>query len=215
MKRVKLNMIFALICLLPTFALAGEGKKYNYIPSDAVYRMMEFTKIQFIDVRGHSSYKAEHIKGALDLSLMSLRRGQYPEVPTSTTIITYCGCPHAMAEEAAEIIVRRGFSEVAVLDDGFYAWKDKGYPISSGPAAKSLQKYNYEGRIMIPELYGTRIQLHEDSTGQHEQGWIDKEGRFELHMPFYGASKDKIVRVYAGSHEWEYPLGDNRNMKLK
>ncbi len=47
-------------------------------------------KAIFIDVRGDESYKAAHIKGALNVPLHKLEAGDFKDVPKDKRVIAYC-----------------------------------------------------------------------------------------------------------------------------
>jgi Rhodanese-like domain len=47
-------------------------------------------KAVIIDVRGSDSYKASHIKGALDVPMKKLEAGDFKDLPKDKRIIAYC-----------------------------------------------------------------------------------------------------------------------------
>jgi hypothetical protein len=47
-------------------------------------------KAVIIDVRGSDSYKASHIKGALDIPMKKLEAGDFTDLPKDKRIIAYC-----------------------------------------------------------------------------------------------------------------------------
>jgi len=49
------------------------------------------------------------------------------------TIVAYCGCPHAASGALADRLIKHGYEDVKVLDEGYYVWHDKGYPVAPGP----------------------------------------------------------------------------------
>lgn len=207
------TLIFAGIGLpWPTSVQAGD---FNYVPSDAVYRMTKVLPIHFLDVRGTSAYSEEHIKGALDAPLMMLRRGKIPDLDKKATVVTYCGCPHAMAEDAAGILVAAGFSNVIVLDDGFYAWKDRGYPIEKAKVPKKFRKMKFEGKVGDLSLAGKKIEVVEPVSDQREIATIGTDGHFALHMPFYGEIKNQQVTFSVGPRTWQRPLQANNKLILQ
>lgn len=58
-------------------------------PSEAKEALEKGTAV-IIDVRGPDSYKAAHIKGALEHSLSRLEQGDFKDLPKDKRIIAYC-----------------------------------------------------------------------------------------------------------------------------
>ena len=82
-----------------------------------------------LDARAHGDYLYGHISGAISLPFYLLR-DYIDELPQDTWIINYCGCPHAVSGRAYDALKEAGFEKTAVLDEGYYVWRDRGYPIS-------------------------------------------------------------------------------------
>ena len=53
-------------------------------------------------------------------------------LPMDVWIVNYCGCPHAVSGQAFDSLAAAGFTQIAVLDEGYYEWVDRGYPIAQG-----------------------------------------------------------------------------------
>lgn len=192
---------------------APELAQVQYIPSEMVRLMQAQYAVTFVDVRGHTSFIEEHIEGALDTPLVDLRAGKLPKVPKDQLIVTYCGCPHAMAEEGASLLIRAGFQSVAVLDDGFYAWKDLGYPVAISSAVKTFAKLEFNGTV--PASYaGQSIEIADSASGQMEKGTVGKDGSFALHMPYYGESKGVQFKIKVGARAWSVPYEAGKPLKL-
>lgn len=156
---------------------------------------------KFLDVRGDHAFGAERIAGATSVSLLDMRQGILPDWPRDQLIVAYCGCPHAMSVEAASILIRRGFTNVFVMDEGYYYWKEKGYPIeASNDPENALRRMTIRGTA--PGLAaGTPVYAAHDKTGQLEAAAIKADGSFELHLPFYGVADREPIRVYAEGRE--------------
>ncbi|MFZ8825301.1 MAG: rhodanese-like domain-containing protein, partial [Candidatus Caldipriscus sp.] len=74
-------------------------------------------------------YRIEHIKGAISAPVNII--DTYFEkgiIPTNKPIVFYCACPHHLSEIAASKAKEYGIKNVFVLNEGFFAWRDKGYP---------------------------------------------------------------------------------------
>ncbi len=82
-----------------------------------------------IDARPTADFLTSHITGAQNLPFYQI--GDYiDQLPQDRWIVTYCGCPHAVSGQAADALLAAGFTNVAVLDEGFYEWEDAGYPVT-------------------------------------------------------------------------------------
>jgi cytochrome c oxidase cbb3-type subunit 3/ubiquinol-cytochrome c reductase cytochrome c subunit len=110
-----------------------ELREGRFVPASQVNTAMEMgARFTLIDARPAADYLDEHIYGAISLPFYDI--DQYAEdLPQDAFTVTYCGCPHAVSGQAADALIARGFSRVAVLDEGFYEWRDTfAYPTTTG-----------------------------------------------------------------------------------
>lgn len=177
-----------------------------YIGADMVKPLYDRGEVVMIDVRGDTAYRAEHIRGALNFSLVMLREGKMPPLPKTMPLVTYCGCPHSMAEEGARYLRAAGFEQVYVLDEGFEYWKQQGYPVNIDHSkAGALRKMTLTG--FVPGLpAGTRVYAHHADSDQWEAGLLAADGSFELHLPFYGVDEAAAIVVMAGDRRATVPF---------
>ncbi|NPB03033.1 MAG: rhodanese-like domain-containing protein [Thermotogae bacterium] len=175
---------------------------FVFIKSDeAVKRLDEFT---VVDVRSSYEYRIEHIKGAISAPLRFLdehfKRGI---IPTDKPLLFYCGCPHHLSTLAARKAEGMGFKEVFVLDDGFFAWRDKGYPTEGEKKGKRPNFFHVKGKVIlegVPFKYG-RIFFVDKKNGQVEMEMTDSKGYYEGRLPFYDIKPGDTVLVYVGTFE--------------
>lgn len=187
----------------------------DYIPSQMLRLLEGNSRVAYYDVRGTTSFAEEHIKGAFDISLKALREGKIPPMPDVDIVVTYCGCPHAMAEEAAEILLANGYKRVAVLDDGFYGWKDNGFPIEIASGQKQWQRIEMRGNVGLQALLGQKIEVEDSVTGQMEVARIEDDGSFVLHMPYYGDfSRVEKLTFRAAAHREVVATNPKHEYKL-
>jgi cytochrome c oxidase cbb3-type subunit 3 len=111
----------------PTFALR-EGR---FVGVDAVHGAIEAgQRVVLLDARATSDFLLSHITGAVGIPFYSIET--YLDVlPSDTWIIAYCGCPHAISGQAVDALREAGFERTAVLDEGFYVWESRGYPVTT------------------------------------------------------------------------------------
>jgi cytochrome c oxidase cbb3-type subunit 3 len=104
----------------------------RYTPADVVKAELDRgAAMAILDARAPSDYAAGHISGATDVPFYeaSLYRDALPK---DRWIVCYCGCPHAESGALADDLLAHGFTTVTVLDEGFFVWRDRGYPVNTG-----------------------------------------------------------------------------------
>ena len=105
------------------------------IPAPEAKKRLEAGAL-FLDARPKMNYDVEHIPGALNLPEESFDQtwpALEPRVRDSLDVVVYCagfGCE--ASHEVARKLKKLGVPAV-VLDEGWPAWQDAGYPIKSGP----------------------------------------------------------------------------------
>ena len=121
----------------PTAAAAAAGKNPFVTADDDFQRIsLEDAKKDYdagtatiIDARDADAYKAEHIKGAINIPYGDFKK-KYKSVPKNKKIIAYCSCP---TEATSGLIVEK-FNEKKIknayaLAGGIKVWKAAGYPM--------------------------------------------------------------------------------------
>jgi cytochrome c oxidase cbb3-type subunit 3/ubiquinol-cytochrome c reductase cytochrome c subunit len=104
-----------------------EGR---YVPVDEVKAALDAGReLVLLDARPVADYVLSHISGAVGIPFYEI--GNYLEkLPKDVWIIAYCGCPHAVSGQAVDALRAAGFAKTAVLDEGFYVWEARGYPVT-------------------------------------------------------------------------------------
>jgi rhodanese-related sulfurtransferase len=90
-----------------------------------VKQLWEQNQVKLIDVREIGEYSAEHIEGA---DLMSLSRFNPEEISPDNQPIILCCQTGSRSNQAAEKLLKAGFTEVNHLQGGLNQWKQLGYP---------------------------------------------------------------------------------------
>lgn len=110
----------------PDFTLRED----RFVPADDVHAAIESgLRVLLIDARPVADFQLSHITGAIGISFYDIPT--YAEqLPRDVWIVTYCGCPHAVSGQAADALIELGFERVAVLDEGFYVWEEREYPVT-------------------------------------------------------------------------------------
>ncbi len=112
----------------PGFVLTDD----RFIGVDAVAAALDQgAKLIVLDARAHGDFVEGHIAGAVSVPFFDLDQ-VIAELPKDVWIINYCGCPHAISGQAFDALRAAGFTKTAVLDEGYYIWVERGYPIATG-----------------------------------------------------------------------------------
>ncbi|RJP93828.1 MAG: hypothetical protein C4518_05270 [Desulfobacteraceae bacterium] len=106
----------------------------RYAAADAVYAAYKAGQsLIIVDARPQSDYLRGHIKGAISIPFYDIGSA-VGLLPKDIWIITYCVCPHALSGRAADQLKTAGYDKVAILDEGFFFWQNKGYPTEIRPS---------------------------------------------------------------------------------
>ncbi|MEE2789850.1 MAG: c-type cytochrome [Myxococcota bacterium] len=117
--------------LAPDFALRDD----RFVPADQVKLAMDQgRRMVLLDTRLHGDYLMGHITGAVSMPFVELENF-LDQLPRDTWIINYCGCPHAISGRAFDAQQEAGFTQIAVLDEGYYVWAERQYPVTVGQAS--------------------------------------------------------------------------------
>ncbi|MET0388901.1 MAG: c-type cytochrome [Polyangiales bacterium] len=88
-------------------------------------------RMVLLDARVPSDYEHEHIAGAVSVPFYD-PSPYLEDLPKDAWLVCYCGCPHAESGALATKLLAAGFKQVTVLDEGLFAWQDRGYPMAHG-----------------------------------------------------------------------------------
>jgi rhodanese-related sulfurtransferase len=90
-------------------------------------------EIALLDVREEAEFGPEHILLAIHLPLSRLELRAAYLVPRRNTRVVLCdGAAEGLAQRAAAILARHGYSRMAVLEGGVAAWRGAGHAMFSG-----------------------------------------------------------------------------------
>jgi cytochrome c oxidase cbb3-type subunit III len=104
----------------------------DFVPVDVVKTELSRGATMIIaDARAPGDYARMHVAGAISLPFYEVE-AYAKELPKDRAILTYCACPHASSVKARDALRALGFANVAVLDEGILAWRDRGYPVRGG-----------------------------------------------------------------------------------
>lgn len=188
--------------------LTVEGTSVPLAPIDAVYHWYRRRAARFADARGESAYRTSHIRGAV---LSPAPDGGESDVvgrwPTDARIVCYCGCPHHLSSLRAASLVDAGYEDVYVIDEGFWAWHDRGYPMAGDDVSAEPALREIVGRVDPTHAGETAWAWHEPS-GQREATGIDEGGRYRLELRFADVELDSTILVETPAYRVRAPLDD-------
>jgi len=126
-------------------------------PGDAVVRLspqevrtaLERKDAVLVDVRGEVNYSLQHIRGAVSIPL-GLVKQRAAELPQDKLIVAYCTCRHdELSIQAALDLANSGFERTAVLEGGYKAWTDAGFPIDVAPPDPDAEPMPPPGQVSV------------------------------------------------------------------
>jgi len=103
----------------------------RFVPVDEVKRAFDQKRrMVIIDARAASDWIRGHIPGAISMPHYQMDR--LDEMPKDGTwIIAYCACPHHASGEVVDALKKRGYPNVAIMDEGILVWQKRGYPMAA------------------------------------------------------------------------------------
>jgi rhodanese-related sulfurtransferase len=169
-------------------------------------------ELAILDPREEGIFGEAHLLYAVNLPLSKLELNVFRMVPRNSTRIVLSDGGEGMSERAAVKLRELGYTDVAILDGGYPAWKQAGYEIFSGMsvAGKAFGEWitvNYRPPTMTPEEVQKRIAAGEkvlilDSRPSNEYVNMNIPGSInvpvsELVFRFFqlGVSPDTLVVV--------------------
>lgn len=111
----------------PKFVLLNR-----FTPADTIKAELDRgAAIGFLDARAPSDYVAGHIAGANVVPFYDAEK-YVSLLPKDRWLVCYCACPHAESGKLADTLFANGFTKVTILNEGFFVWRDRGYPVTVG-----------------------------------------------------------------------------------
>lgn len=203
-----------LLCLLSALPLQAQAPLRNppaqehaheeidpalLIAAKDAYELQKKQQALFVDVRSRFEYNAEHIQNAISFPYKAISMANSFPFPKDKPLIMYCGCPHHLSGMSAEILKKRGYTQVKVINEGYWGWKQMGYPVVMGPpeALKRISQ-TIEGRLTDARqrpLPGQDVFVEHLATGQLEATRTDGEGNFRMQLHFAGVTANERLQV--------------------
>jgi cytochrome c oxidase cbb3-type subunit 3/ubiquinol-cytochrome c reductase cytochrome c subunit len=115
----------------PDFVLRDD----RYVGIDQVKAALDRKRrLVIADARGPAEWASLHIAGAISTPYYDAKA--LDDIPNDGTwVLAYCACPHHVSGEVVDALRKRGYKHTAVIDEGVYAWQQKGYPVVAAPGS--------------------------------------------------------------------------------
>ncbi|MCU4743176.1 rhodanese-like domain-containing protein [Halobacteria archaeon AArc-m2/3/4] len=191
-------------------AIAGcLADEAEFVSVDEAVEWHENDEANFVDARSQRQFDDLHITGAVFSPAADGLETNDPveEWSTDTRIVTYCDCPHALAEQRAESLAGRGYGDVYILDEGFIEWGNRGYPVEGASDTQSLPSYEVRG-VSDPAYAGEDVWIRDLEYGQRELGPVGDDGSYELTLHFSDLTDDTVLEVEAPDYTLEATLAE-------
>ncbi|WP_337031481.1 rhodanese-like domain-containing protein [Paenibacillus illinoisensis] len=116
---IDIVVLILIVWFLYTRLKPVKGLK-NLKPEDFLNETKNNNKCIVVDVREPGEYKRGYIKGAVNIPLSQLQR-RLAEIPEDKTVLLYCQSG-MRSKNAAKVLRRSGYSNIAHLQGGVSAW---------------------------------------------------------------------------------------------
>ena len=116
----------------PDFTL----KEDLYVSIDQVKEALDKKRrLVIADARSPGEWSSLHIAGAISTPYYDAKA--LDDIPNDGTwVLAYCACPHHVSGEVVAALRKRGYPHTAVIDEGVFAWQQKGYPVVTAPGMR-------------------------------------------------------------------------------
>lgn len=127
----------ALLVALVVITVKQKTAGYKMLSPAEATLLVNHHNAVLVDVRHKDEFRNGHIAGAVHISAKDIRENNLHQIENDRTnpIIIVCKTGQT-AQEAAKHLVKAGFEQVNVLQDGLIAWNEAKLPLVSGKKKK-------------------------------------------------------------------------------
>ncbi|QDX40625.1 rhodanese-like domain-containing protein [Salarchaeum sp. JOR-1] len=184
-----------------------NGQTVKLAPIDVAKYWYDRGEARFVDARPKTQYEHAHIYGAVNSPAQpQAAGGPVDGWPTDDRVVAYCGCPHHLSAIRASTLQAAGYTDVYVIDEGFWTWHDRGYPMAGTDFDKPAA-YHIDGRV-DPAYSGAYAWATAVDSDQQEAAPIGDDGLYELHLRFSDISEATTIRVDTPAYSVTGTLAD-------
>lgn len=172
-----------------------DGVDVGLIPVVDAYQWHADGVARFVDARGETQYEQSHIAGAVNSpATTNPDPGPTADWAEDATVVTYCGCPHHLSVMRASQLKQRGFETVYAIDEGFWEWHDRGYPMEGTDVQDAPESVPVSGSLDA-SLAGEEVWAIHEPTAQREATRVEGDGSYAMHLRFYGVDADSLITL--------------------
>jgi rhodanese-related sulfurtransferase len=171
------------------------GVDVPLLPVEDAHVLWAYRRARFADARGEDQWENAHVVGAVSSPASPDARSDDDPIQdwgTSDTIICYCGCPHHLSSIRASQLINEGYENVFVIDEGFYEWSNRGYPVTSDGGG--IEEFTVRGQLDA-SYAGENAWVQPLDSEQFESTNVADDGSFELHCKFVDVDATSRLRV--------------------
>lgn len=165
----------------------------DYISASDLNQRFNDNAIPLIfDVRSLLSFEQSHIESAISMPYGKIQDTDLVKITVGnkdSEIITYCGCPRHISTLTTQDLIARGYTNVKVLYEGYWHWKDNNFPIvETVSSAKAITKLTFHGLIAQNDspLNNVDLFLEHKESGQLEAVRTNSNGNFKIDFRLFG-----------------------------
>jgi rhodanese-related sulfurtransferase len=154
------NNLLASIRDAKSFNNLFGGISVKYItPSELESRLSENDDLLLLDVRSQSDYEWEHMDDSINIPLNELG-SHYDDINKETEIVTFCDASDCQYSKiAARRLLKEGFENVVVLDEGIEGMRSYGYKITKSDNKEVIDSIFKTESISLDELMDKQQKL--------------------------------------------------------
>jgi rhodanese-related sulfurtransferase len=171
------------------------GVDVPLLPVEDAHVWWAYRRARFADARGPDQYENSHIEGAvLSPAPEDMRDSDDPpkQWGRKDRIVCYCGCPHHLSSIRASQLIQAGYENVYVIDEGFFEWSDRGYPVTGDSGG--ISEFVVRGEVHAKHA-GENAWVSPVESDQLEAANVAADGSFDLHCKFVDVTPDTRLRV--------------------
>lgn len=172
-----------------------NGVEVPLLPVDDAHVWWAYKRARFADARGPDQWENSHVVGAVSSpAAPDMRPADDPPAKwgKQDNIVCYCGCPHHLSSIRASQLIQDGYENVYVIDEGFFEWRDRGYPLSNDGG--DLAQFTVRGQLDA-RYAGENAWVSPVESDQLESSDVAADGSFELHCKFVDVTQNSRIRV--------------------
>ena len=187
------------------------GVDVPLVPVDVAHYWYQRREARFADARGSGQYDSSHVIGAVLSTARKAenwdkpREGPTADWPTGDRVVCYCGCPHHLSSLRAGEFIENGYEQVYAIDEGFFEWRDLGYPVTGSNAKQSA--YVIRGHTARSDA-GEYAWASHEASDQHEAAPIAEDGSYRLELHFRDLTSSAPIHLQTPTYELTAPLSE-------